>query len=105
MEAEYLISFGNSRQYVLHTDEKSETVEALHREIKDYLERKFPEIKGINFYDKFSVDRIPEDKEADYADYPRFSPSAIEEIKKVLSIEVEDEASLRRLNSNDAFGG
>lgn len=105
MEAEYLVSFGNSSEYVLRTEEKSETLVAIRREIKEYLENKFPEMKGINFYDKISVTPISKDDETKYAEYPKFSPAAVEEIKKILSVEVEDAESLRRLNSNAAFGG
>lgn len=104
MEKEYLVSFGNSRQYLLRTDAKSETMENLRREVHDYLDQKFPEMRGIGFYDKISVKPIDKEEEAEYAGYPQFGPAAIEEIKRVLSVEVEDAASLRRLNSNAAFG-
>lgn len=104
MEKEYLVSFGNSRQYLLRADSQSETIDNLRREVRDYLEQKFPEMRGVDFYDKMSVKPIDEADEAKYAGYPQFGPAAIEEIKRVLSVEVEDAASLRRLNSNAAFG-
>ncbi len=104
MNAMYIVSFGNSKKYVVHIDSKSQALNDLRQEIKGYLERKFPEMKGLNYYDKMTIKFVPKDEEAQYAGYPEFNAESVPEIKQTLASEVEDEASVRRLNDNDPYG-
>lgn len=100
----YLISFGNSTQYLMDLPSGSDELADVKKDVEEYLEKNFPEIKALNYYDKMTVKEIPAADAKDYAGYEKFSAAAIPAIEKVLATEVEDEASLDRLNSNAAFG-
>lgn len=104
MNAMYVVSFGNSKQYVVRLVSNSPVIDDLRQELKGYLERTFPRMQGLDYYAKMKVKYVPKEMEPEYAGYPVFTDGSIDEIKDILDTEAEDEASLRCLNSNDAFG-
>lgn len=103
MEARsYIISFGNSSKYRI-TPETGDLAD-IKKDVKDYLVKKFPQIKALDFYDKMTVEEITPENAAQYAGYKEFDADSIREIENVLSTEVEDARSLKELNSNAPWG-
>lgn len=104
MKTVCIISFGNSTKYRLTIDKGCDQVSDIKAEVKDYLEKKFPTLSSLNFYDKISVVPVDVSNCEKYKDYPEFDDDSIDEIKKVLSREVESYEDVRNLNSNAPWG-
>ena len=104
MKTVCIISFGNSTKYRLTIDKGADQVSDIKAEVKNYLENKFPTLSPLNFYDKVSVVPVDPSNCEKYKDYPEFDDNSIDEIKKVLSREVEDYEDVRNLNSNAPWG-
>ena len=98
----YIISFGDSTKYRFTPDES--TLDSVRRDIKSYLASKFPQLSAPEYFEHMTVTEVNAGNEDEYKDYPEFNADSIGEIKQVLSTEVKDEESLRRLNSNAPWG-
>ena len=98
----YIVSFGNSIKYRINATAGS--LDDIKSQIKSYLEKKFPQLASLKFYDKMTVIPVDSSNAAEYEGYKEFGDTSIEEIKRVLSREVENEESVSRLNSNAPWG-
>lgn len=94
----YIISFGNSIKYRFTPG--NDTLDGLSSDIKGYLSKKFPQLPALSFYDKMTVMPVDTSNAEEYAGYKNFDSASLEEIKKILSEEVETAAAISRLNSN-----
>ena len=59
MDTVCIISFGNSTKYRLALDGRGGQVEDIRAEVREYLEKKFPALSALSFYDRMTV--IPVD--------------------------------------------
>ena len=100
MKKECIVSFGNSTEYRLTLTEGASQVADLKEEVKSYLAKKFPDLNSLNFYDKMTVIPVTPENEEKYRGYKEFDSNSIDEIKAVLSREVEGSQSVRELNDN-----
>ena len=96
--AVYIVSFGNSTKYRLSPD--SNSLSHLYSDVRSFLAEKFPQLADPNFFDRMSVTRVDADNRDEYAGYPEFDENSIAEIKDILSREVENMESVRKLNCN-----
>lgn len=99
-----IISFGNSAEYRLRLDNCGNDPDDIKAEVRDYLDRKFPTLSALNFYDKMTVIPVDEADAPKYAGYREFDDDSVREIEAVLTRDTEDYESLRRLNSNAPWG-
>lgn len=98
----YIISFGDSTKYRFTPGEDS--LASVQEDIKKYIADKFPELSALGFYDKITVVKVDGTNEEKYLEYPEFGKNSIDEIKKVLSREIETAQSVRELNQNAPWG-
>lgn len=97
-----ILSFGNSAKYRLTLPDCNKA-EDVKKQVKAYLESKFPMLSDLDYYDTMTVTEVSGDKVADYAKYPEFGQNSVVAIEKVLATEVLDQESLERLNRNAPF--
>ena len=101
----YLVSFGNSEKYFLHDScvGKDSKLTRIENELNTYLKHKFPD-ESFAYFTSPRVDELKEEHAGLYeANYPKLDRAAIESIKKVLSVEVEDMEANNRLDSDAPF--
>lgn len=93
---EYLVSFGDSRQYLTSSTDK---IEKAVRELREALAPRFEgmDITRYTIPQVVDADKLskPERKA-----YPRLNADAIAEIRGVLETGIRDQASLKELNSD-----
>lgn len=101
----YIVSFSDSRQYIIREDadaEKSRLVE-IENMLNNFLSKKFPE-DSFAYYTTPKVVEINEElASTEYSGYPELDDKAVEEIKKELEIEIKDMRSNARLDSDAPF--
>lgn len=95
----YIISFGDSRSYLLPVREGEDRFAHLEKELNDYLGVKFP-AETFAYYTTPRLMEIEPEHAEDYAAYPLLDDRAMEEIKRVLLREIEVMHEDRELNSN-----
>ena len=100
----YIISFGNSTKYRFTPSADDRGLSDIQNDVKTYLANKYPELTSLGFYDQMTVTPVDASNEEQYSGYKEFDAASIGEIKRVLSREVDDMESLRRLNSNAPWG-
>lgn len=98
----YIISFGNSTKYRFTPD--VESLSEISGDIKSYLAKKYPDLAAAPYYGKMNVTEVDASNEREYKGYKEFDSNSVEEIKKVLSREIENAASVHELNSNAPWG-
>lgn len=99
MEKYYVISFGNSKKYKVPADD-SKTIECAKEDIAKYLTEKFPSVDYLSFYKHITINEEPGSEADQYED---LECAKIEDIEKVLGVEVKDMESLDLLNRNAPF--
>lgn len=99
-----IVSFGNSTKYRLTLSGNHMQAKDLAAEVRDYLEKNFPELNSIEFYSKMTVSPVTPENSDEFKDYEPFSPQAVLEIEKTLSREVDNAEDVRSLNSNEKWG-
>ena len=99
--SEYVISFGDSAKYRIEAPFSD--LDGIRDYVKEFLRNKFPDASNLGYFEKIDVIKVDDTNRAKFAAYPVFDEKALEKIKSVLSTEVEDRASLSRLNSNAPF--
>lgn len=94
----YIVSFGNSDKYRLPFIESDDRdIKLVREDVESYLKGRFPQFAGLEFFSKMNLE-----KSTDTAAraLPEFNASALNAIKNVLKIEVEDAESLEVLDNN-----
>lgn len=104
MDTVCIISFGNSTKYRLALDGRGGQVEDIRAEVREYLEKKFPALSALSFYDRMAVIPVDGSNEEVYRGYREFDENSVSEIERVLSREVEGYEDVRDLNSNEPWG-
>lgn len=105
----FIVSFGNSRQYKVTYEPNRDGGSALapfvslEKELNDYLAGRFPG-ETFAYYTTPRVTEVDVKHEANYADYPTFDRSAVEDVKRELTREIEVMNSDKELNSNAPWG-
>ncbi|MDE5843695.1 MAG: hypothetical protein K2H35_08180 [Muribaculaceae bacterium] len=100
----YLVSFGNSDQYILrdtNSGEKSSLMR-IETELNSFLRNKFPD-ETFAYFTTPKVEDLGEVAAEQYSSYRKLDAAAIEEIKKVLVREVRDMESNDSLNSDAPY--
>lgn len=101
-EKRYLVSFGNSSQYILHDTStgKDSLLTRIEGELNDYLREKFPD-------EAFAYFTSPKVKEilnpSDYEGYAPLDDKAVADIKRVLDREIENLESQTSLDADAPF--
>ncbi|MCM1152468.1 MAG: hypothetical protein NC328_02290 [Muribaculum sp.] len=106
----YLVSFGNSDEYRLETQEilvpgkgyKVLAIDEIENEIKEYLTGKFPGIP-LAYYFTPKVTEISVSHESEYRGYKPLNDEALQQIKKNLTTEVENMEANDRLDRNAPY--
>ncbi len=92
----YIISFGDSEKYKIVLDNtedgmplrSSGILERIEKEVKDFLDKKFPG-EPHAYLSTPKIVQVSEDMKAEVEGYPEFSESDLEAIKTVLQREME----------------
>lgn len=103
----YIVSFGNSDQYRLETEEplgtplhsRHDRLDQIEEKVKTFLEKKFPG-KPLAFFFTPRVEEVEWSHRDKYMAYPLLDDAGLDKIEMVLVKEVEDMESLDNLNSN-----
>lgn len=103
-DAVCIISFGNSTKYRLDLGKDNLRIADIKAAVHDYLQKKFPTLGALNFYDRMSVVAVDPSEIEKYKDYKPFDNRSVDEIRSVLSREVEGYEDVRSLNSNEPWG-
>lgn len=100
----YLISFGNSNQYVVRDTEAGEKsrLMKIESELNEYLREKFPD-ETFSYFTSPRVEELGDNGAEALEKYDALDDKAIENIKKVLSVEVENMAANKKLDSDAPF--
>lgn len=100
----YLISFGNSRRYLLTDTESGEKskLTRIESELNSFLRDKFSN-DTFTYYTTPRVEEISNRDKEEFVDYPHLDLHAIKDIKRVLTKEVENMQDQSRLDSNSPF--
>ncbi len=98
----YLVSFGNSSQYILHDSAsgKESKLTRIEDELNSFLKEKFPD-EAFAYFTSPHIKEI--EKPEDYAGYPELDSAALDQIKKVLLTEVKNFESQQELDSDAPF--
>lgn len=95
----YIVSFGDSRKYHVDLDDSAYVMESdVKRKILGWLKDKYPLLNADRYYDSMKVREVPADTDSSY---PLLDATALADIKRSLSTEIADAASVRSLD-NDA---
>lgn len=98
----YLVSFGGSDKYILrdYASGKESKLTRIEAELNAFLKSKFPD-ESFAYFTSPKVQDISNPD--DYKGYPELDAKAIENIKGVLTDEVENLESQQLLNRNAPF--
>lgn len=96
----YIISFGDSTKYRFTPNEENCSLSEIRSDIKAYLSKKYPLLGSPELFDSMTVTEVDGANKAEYEGYPEFNDESINEIKHIVSTEIDSRDSLRRLNSN-----
>lgn len=94
----YIVSFGNSNKYRLpfiESDEKD--IKLVREDVESYLKGKFPQFAGLKFFEKMNLEKTTDTA---CRALPPFDEVALNDIKKVLNIEVENAEFQEMLDNN-----
>ena len=95
-----IISFGDSEKFRLSLPDGSSEIRDIQSEVKSFLNKKYPNLAGLNYYDAVTVTPVAPQDAAQYDGYPVFNESAVTQIKHTLEREVENYENQRVLNRN-----
>lgn len=100
----YMVSFGDSDNYILKDTEQGEKslLTRIERTLNNFLKKHFPQ-DSVAYFTSPKVTELSIEEESRYSGYPRLDKSVVEKIKKVLLREVNDMDSLKTLNRNAPF--
>lgn len=103
-EKVYLVSFGHSDKYILRDTESGEKsrLTRIEGELNEYLRKKFPD-DTFAYFTSPRIDDVSEASKDTYAGYPMLDSRAIEDIKSVLTKEVENMEYNDSLDSNAPY--
>ncbi len=104
LEKIYLVSFGNSKKYILRDTEVGEKskLTRIEAELNDYLRKQFAD-ETFAYFTSPRVDEISAEGADKYASYPKLDAEAVESIKKVLAKEVKNMEFQQTLDSDAPF--
>lgn len=104
IEKIYLVSFGNSKKYILKDTLSGEEskLARIETELNSFLKSKFPD-EPFAYYTTPRVDVVSKKDVDKYNGYPSLDAEAVDRIKKVLAREVEDMESNARINSDAPY--
>lgn len=100
----YLVSFGNSDQYILRDGAASKESELarIEAELNAFLRSKFPD-ETFAYFTTPHVKEITAEEMSRFEGYAPLDAAAIESIEKVLEREVREMEANRQLNDNSPF--
>lgn len=103
-EKVYLVSFGNSDEYVLRDGAagKDSALTSIEAELNAFLRSEFPD-ETFAYFTTPKVTEISEGNVEKYAGYPVLDAKAVDTIKHVLEREVKDMEANKVLNDNSPF--
>lgn len=97
----YLVSFGNSRQYLYRQSGNEATgsngITEIEKQLTDSLAKKFPQAP-ISYYTTAKISEINTADMKNYLGYPELDPRAVKEIEETLATGIEDENALLSLD-------
>lgn len=97
----YIVSFGNSDKYRLPFIESDDRdIKLVREDVESYLKGRFPQFAGLKFLEKMNLEKTTD---TSARALPEFNADALNHIKDVLKIEVEDAESLEILDSNAPY--
>lgn len=105
----FIVSFGDSDKYRVEFEDKSTNpyehpypLASVEKELNEYLNKQFPG-KTFAYYTTPRVTEVSWAHRDQYLDYPELDADAMEAIKKVLKVEVENMESNKRLDNNAPY--
>lgn len=100
----YIVSFGNSNKYILHDSApyKNSMLARVEAELNRFLRNRFPD-EAFAYFTSPRVDEVNPKTDDTITEYPPLDSSAMEKIKKVLEVEVENMEANDRLDSNAPY--
>lgn len=102
----YVVSFGNSNKYLYSYTEpddadslsKPNPFEAIEKQLKEYLQKEFPEVQNLAYYTSPRATEVYSDHAEKYASYPVLDEKGMKEIEKVLSTEIRNDMANKRFD-------
>ncbi|MDE6342392.1 MAG: hypothetical protein K2K93_08750 [Muribaculaceae bacterium] len=100
----YLVSFSNSRSYLLKDtqEDASRRLAAIENSLREFLAAKFPE-NDLKDYITPQVEEVTPDKAGEYDDYADLDASAVDSIKKELEVEIMNFNDNRKMDLDAPF--
>lgn len=99
-----IISTGDSKKYRLNDNGANwDIVKALQKELKAYVEEKFPELGPKEYYSKLDVREIPASEAVTYLDIPDFKHDTPAEYKTYIHQEIEHYLDQKALSQNAPY--
>lgn len=100
----YIVSFGNSKQYLLKDTKSGEksALAKIEKNLNDYLREQFPD-DSFTYYTSPKVSEVDPSHESEYRSYQKLDDNAISAIKSALVREVRDMNSTKELNEDAPY--
>lgn len=100
----YLISFGNSKEYILSDTREGRDAKLykLEKTLNDFLKERFPQ-DSFAYYTTPKVTELNPAHYARYASYPPLDSADVEEIEEVLEKEVVNMNFQNKIDSNAPY--